>query len=89
MADGDQSLKEIELCLRFFHPLHFSQQVEQLSSMAVLHTKDEAVWCLETHEKLCNEGMPITFFQYFSLALDYILFLILYYESFVDDLHSH
>jgi hypothetical protein len=39
MIDSGEGLQEIKLGLFFFHSSDFAQQIEEFSSVAILHTK--------------------------------------------------
>lgn len=59
MADSYKRLHEVKFGLGLLHSFYLSQEVEELSAVAILHTEDEAVGCLETHVELGDKRMPI------------------------------
>jgi hypothetical protein len=89
MLDGSQSLKKVELGIRFIHPSHFSQQIEQLSSVTVLHTEYEIVSGFEAGIEASSKRMSRTFLKDHPFALDYVLLFVFEDELFVDGLESH
>lgn len=89
MTDGCQGLKEVKLGICLLHPPHLPQQVEQLSTVTVLHTENQVIFCLKTEVKLGDERMPTAFLEYLPLIFYYILLLVLNYEVFIDDFHGH
>ena len=89
VSDGGKRLQEIEFGLCLFHSLHFPQQVEEFSAVAVLHAEDEAVLCFKAHVEFGDEGVAIAFLEDGPFALHDSFLLVLKDEVFVDDLHGH
>lgn len=61
MADSCQCLKKVKLSISLLHSPNLPQQVEQLSTVTVLHTKHQVILGLKTEVKLGDERMPIAF----------------------------
>ena len=73
----------------FFHPFHLSQQVEQLSSIAVLHAEDEVFLTFKGHVKLSDEGMVSAGLENGFFVFDNRLFGVLEDEILTDDFDGH
>ena len=89
MRHSWQSLKEVKFSIFLTHSSYFSQQIEQLSSIAILHTEEKIMLSLKRHVELSDKRMARTPLKNGSLVLHYILFHVLHYELLIDCLQGH
>lgn len=89
MADGCQGLKEVKLGILLLHPPDFPQQIEELSSVAVLHAEDQVMLGLEAEEELSDEGMAAAFLEDLAFIFHDVLLLVVEDEVLADHLHRH
>ena len=87
MSNSREGFQEVKLGIFLTHPSNFSQQIEKLSTVAVLHAEKKIIFSLETHVQLGDERMAAAQFQNGPLIFYDVQFVVLYYKLFVYDLH--
>lgn len=87
--NGGEGFQKIKLSLLLFHSSDFPQQIEELTSITVLHAENEVVFSLKTAVELSDKGVIGTSLENRPLVIHDILLLVLNDELFIDDFQCH